>query len=106
MTDTAQDAPQAEKARTRPRYSPALSEFLQNCRRAQAASQELYDEHGTWEEAAAKLDVKAPTLWRFVTEGYQPRDSVIRHKMGLPQVTRKICFELLEYVLALERVDL
>lgn len=101
MTETAQEAPQAAKPSTRPAPSEAVKLFLQGCERAHAAAVECRDRHDTWEGAAAEMGVTSATLHRFVVEGYQPRDPIIRHKLGLPAMTDKIAFELAEYVVAL-----
>jgi len=42
-----------------------------------------YEVLGTWDAVARKWGVSKGMAWRMVNEGYEPRNSTIRKKLGL-----------------------
>jgi len=44
--------------------------------------------HSGWSGAAADLGLNRGTVWRFVCQGYMPKDAAIRAVLGLPPTVR------------------
>jgi len=52
----------------------------------------LYALRGSWRAVGLELDVSSGMAWRVANEGYEPKDDVIRKKLGFPQVIKQTVY--------------
>ncbi len=44
----------------------------------------LYGAYGSWRKVAEQFDISPAMAWRIVKQDYEPKDTEIRRKLGLP----------------------
>ena len=62
------------------------------CNATQTRLFELHVLRGSWEAVALELDISSGMAWRVAYEGYEPKDDVIREKLGFPQVIKQTVY--------------
>lgn len=45
---------------------------------------QMHEELGSWPKVAAEFDISSAMAWRVVYQDYEPKDNVIRKKLGFP----------------------
>lgn len=46
----------------------------------------------TWTDIAKEHKVSPAMVWRVANQGYEPKDDVIREKLGFPQVIKQTVY--------------